>query len=231
MGTFYRASIVSDGLVLCLDAASKTSYPGTGDSWGDLTGLSDGALINGPTFSGENHGGIVFDGSDDYVDCEDSSNLEFSSGESFTLSIWFKGADARGALLGKGYDTGSQDRPWYLLWCNNNSNGHVNLFVRSTSGSFRTVNSTKITDDEWHNVVGVSDASSATITTYTDSVAGTSVGSVSAQPYGTNGRPFVIGKHANDSINGTVSVVHVYNKALTASEILQNYNAIAWRYA
>jgi hypothetical protein len=231
MAIEYNAHIVQDGLVLCLDAASKASYPGTGTLWNDLAGSSNGTLINDATFSGANEGVIVFDGTDDYVDCGDSTSLEFSSGESFTLSVWFKGTSARGALLGKGYDTGSQDRPWYLLWCNNSSSGHVNLYLRSVGGgSFYTSNSTKINDNEWHNIVGVYDASAATITTYTDAVAGTPVGSVSAQAYGTNSSPFVVGKHNNEEINGSVGLVHVYNKALSAAEILQNYNVAIRRY-
>jgi hypothetical protein len=107
----------------------------------------------------------------------------------------------------------------------------VNLYLRSVGGgSFYTSNSTKINDNEWHNIVGVYDASAATITTYTDAVAGTPVGSVSAQAYGTNSSPFVVGKHNNEEINGSVGLVHVYNKALSAAEILQNYNVAIRRY-
>ena len=87
MAIEYNAHIVQDGLVLCLDAASKASYPGTGTLWNDLAGSSNGTLINDATFSGANEGVIVFDGTDDYVDCGDNAGVEFSSGESFTLSI------------------------------------------------------------------------------------------------------------------------------------------------
>ena len=232
MAIEYNAHIVQAGLVLCLDAASKASYPGTGTLWNDLAGSSNGTLINDATFSGANEGVIVFDGTDDYVDCGDNAGVEFSSGESFTLSIWFKGTNARGCLLGKGYDTGSQDRPWYMLWCNSASDEDVNIFLRSVGGgSFKTTNNNNVQDNEWHNIVGVYDASAATITTYTDAVAGTPVGSVSAQAYGTNSSPFVVGKHNNEEINGSVGLVHVYNKALSAAEILQNYNVAIRRYA
>ena len=225
--------IIEDGLVLCLDAANINSYPKSGTTWSDLAGSNNGTLTNmdASNFSDDNSGVLEFDGTDEYVDCGDSASLEFSSGESFTLSIWFKGTSARGALLGKGYDTGSQDRPWYLLWCNDDSSGHVNLYLRSVGGgNFYTSNSTKINDNEWHNIVGVYNTSAATITTYTDAVAGTSVGSVSAQAYGTNSSPFVVGKHGNAEINGSVGLVHVYNKALSADEIRQNYEATVGRY-
>jgi len=65
---YYGPKIVTSGLVLCLDAANKRSYPGTGTTWTDLSGNSNnGTLINGPTFNAGNQGGIVFDGTNDYI--------------------------------------------------------------------------------------------------------------------------------------------------------------------
>ena len=65
---YYGPRIVSNGLVLCLDAANKRSYPGTGTTWTDLSGNSNnGTLTNGPTFSAGNMGSILFDGTNDYV--------------------------------------------------------------------------------------------------------------------------------------------------------------------
>jgi hypothetical protein len=60
--------IVSDGLVLCLDAGNNKSYPSSGTSWSDLSGNNNnGTLTNGPTFTGSFGGGVVFDGVDDTV--------------------------------------------------------------------------------------------------------------------------------------------------------------------
>ena len=59
--------IIEDGLVFCLDAANINSYPKTGTTTSDLAGANDGTLTNGPTFDSDNRGGIVFDGSNDYV--------------------------------------------------------------------------------------------------------------------------------------------------------------------
>lgn len=61
-------NIVRNGLVLCLDAASLRSYPGSGTTWNDLSGNNNnGTLTNGPTFNSENGGSIVFDGTNDYA--------------------------------------------------------------------------------------------------------------------------------------------------------------------
>ena len=65
MGTTYNPAIVTDGLVFCVDAANKRSYPGTGTTWTDLKGGNAGTLTNGPTFSSDNRGVLSFDGTND----------------------------------------------------------------------------------------------------------------------------------------------------------------------
>ena len=60
MGLAHSPRIVTDGLVLCLDAASKRSYPGTGTTWTDLKGGNNGTLTNGPTFDTGNGGECSF---------------------------------------------------------------------------------------------------------------------------------------------------------------------------
>ena len=68
MGLAHSPRIVTDGLVLCVDAANTKSYPGSGTTWTDISGKGhNGTLTNGPTFSSDNMGGIVFDGSNDAV--------------------------------------------------------------------------------------------------------------------------------------------------------------------
>ena len=67
MGLAHSPRIVTDGLVLCLDAGNTKSYPGTGTTWSDLSGNGNtGTLTNGPTYSSDNGGSIVFDATDDY---------------------------------------------------------------------------------------------------------------------------------------------------------------------
>ena len=85
-------SIVTNGLVLCLDAANIKSYAGTGTAWNDLSGNSrTGTLTNGPTYSGTNGGSIVFDGVNDYVQ---TPSLSLTGNETnLTLSCWFKPAN------------------------------------------------------------------------------------------------------------------------------------------
>ena len=66
MGVLYNSRIVTDGLVFCVDAGDKMSYPGAGTTWTDLTANKyNGALTNGPTFNSANGGSLIFDGTDD----------------------------------------------------------------------------------------------------------------------------------------------------------------------
>ena len=78
-------SIVTDGLVLYLDAGNYLSYPGSGTTWTDLSsGGSNGTLTNGPTYSPDNAGSIVFDGVDDYA----AVSCNLSTFSSLTVSIY-----------------------------------------------------------------------------------------------------------------------------------------------
>ena len=68
MATYYSPKIVTNGLVLCLDAGNTKSYSGSGTTWTDLSeSATNGTLTNGPTFNSDNKGSIVFDGIDDYI--------------------------------------------------------------------------------------------------------------------------------------------------------------------
>jgi len=84
MGLSHSPRIVTNGLVLCLDAGNRQSYPGSGTTWTDLSGNGkNGTLTNGPTYTSANVGAIVFDGVDDYVSCSASNILN-----NFSYDIW-----------------------------------------------------------------------------------------------------------------------------------------------
>ena len=74
MSNNYGPKIVTDGLVLCLDAADQNSYPGSGNTWYDLSGNgNNGTLVNGVGYNSGNLGSLVFGGVDDYVNCENTT--------------------------------------------------------------------------------------------------------------------------------------------------------------
>lgn len=112
MALNHSPKIVTNGLVLYLDAANQKSYPGSGTTWTDLSGNGNtGTLTNGPTFSANNNGGIVFDGANDYVSISNSSSLNIT-GRNITIEVIFKSNDLASSqhadgLLSKG--SGSND--------------------------------------------------------------------------------------------------------------------------
>ena len=86
MGLSHSPRIVTDGLVFCVDAGDKMSYPGAGTTWADLSKQgNNGTLINGPTFSNEGNGSILCDGTNDYINV---SNFNEDSNQDLSVIIW-----------------------------------------------------------------------------------------------------------------------------------------------
>jgi len=122
MGLGHSPRIVTDGLVLCLDAANKRSYPGTGTTWTDKVGGNDGTLTNGPTFDSDNGGSIEFDGTDDSIELSGLDTSLFSGDASLFcfLKTYTSGANssAKSGIFGFGGSSNS-----HYTW----SNGKIYL--------------------------------------------------------------------------------------------------------
>jgi hypothetical protein len=85
MGLAHSPSIITQNLVLCLDAANPKSYPTTGTTWTDLSGNgNNGTLVNGVGYNTANGGALVFDGADDYI----TSLFATTSGQAVTYAGW-----------------------------------------------------------------------------------------------------------------------------------------------
>jgi hypothetical protein len=221
MGLIHSPSIVTDGLVLCLDAANQRSYPKSGTTWSDLAGSNNGALTNGPTFDSGNGGVIILDGTDDYVDCGDVSELNFTN--NFTLSAWFKRDVSQSApdsaILAK---TAASSYNGYMVWYQGNTvKFHINGGVRATA-------SVSLTADVWYCVTCTYDGATAKVyLNETLDTSGSYGGSANAA-----GTPFYIGRYGypNREVGGDFGIVKAYNRALSADEIRQNYEAAVGRY-
>jgi len=218
MGLAHSPRIVTDGLVLCLDAASKRSYPGTGTVWTDLAGSNNGTLTNGPTFDAGNGGSIVFDGSDDYI-VSDLDKSQFTTTNEITLSITCKqisGASAKGVLQ-FGFDL-IEHTPWILFqrqasvlswYVNSNyrmnqsfTTGQINNYTLTYSSNLWSCYKNGILDTSYSGGIG-SDG----------------------------GEKFFIGTGYNGRCSMNTYSTLIYNRALTADEILQNYLSTKERYA
>ena len=215
MSLSHSPSIVTSGLVLCLDAASPRSYPGSGTAWTDVSGNGkNGTLTNGPTYSSSNMGSIVFDGIDDYV----SLGAILSGGvtTAFTLMAWAKTSTASGwqtavGTLGTYRQIGFMNNSFY--WGGNVGGG--NLFV----------NGGAVTAGIWYHLAftfnGTTGYGYLNSTQTTGSIGGNG---------GTIGNSIIGSYGAGEYINGNISSVQIYNRALSAYEVTQNFNALGGRY-
>lgn len=216
MGVFYNPSIITDGLIFSLDAANSKCYPGSGTTVNGLTGES-GTLVNGVGFSTANSGSFIFDGSNDYIISPSNSSYAFGTND-FTVSAWFKSSDK------------SRYSCIFNLYENNNDG--IILYSNVTSGYFRTwvgptllVGNIDITNNLWNYVC--LRRLSGTITQFINGIQNLSTTATSSIPLNI----LKIGSVVNNYYClGNISQIKLYNRALSAQEILQNYNATKGRY-
>jgi len=214
MSLAHSPRIVTSNLILYLDAANTTSYPGSGTTWTDLSGNGyTGTLTNGPTYTSTNSGSIVFDGADDRVDLSSAIGLV----SQYTISYWAK-REAEGRMpvttttMSDFYWFG--DNSWYY------THGGV-------SGEYYYSKPTSIPLGTWGYYAVVYDGSNVSIYRqgiYQGQQATTGTANFSA--------PLRIGwwNNATYAYLGNISNVQAYSRALSADEITQNFNAIRGRY-
>ncbi len=218
MAHFHSPRIITDGLVLCLDAANTKSYPGSGTTWTDLSNNgNNGSLINGPTFSSDNLGSISFDGVNDYVNIPNFTSLALSS--ACTISIWSFIRQNKG----------------YHFWGNGiflvqiQSNGNYRLRF-NLDGNWRSSYSASFSNNIWHKLDITWDGNITKIYTNSQEVVNSTADSSFNAFSNTTTQPLEISRRSSDFSDVNIAGVQLYNKALTPSGILQNYNATKGRY-
>lgn len=218
MSYSYGKSIVTEGLVLHVDAANAKSYPGSGTTWSDLTGVHQGSINNGATYSSDNGGAIVFDGTDDEVDFGNNipaTNFEYT--DDFSLESWFVTNDTSNTfqqVIGKSYIDYR-----ILLY-----GGKISF--RLDANELTTL-SGSLTAGEWTHMVATWEASTSTARVYQDGVLQTTTIDTAVNwttyPY-TN---FKMGESGGESYNldGKIAIGRAYSIKLSDEQVLQNYNA------
>ena len=232
MGISYNPRIVTDGLVLALDAGNTKSYPGSGTAWTDLSGRGNtGTLQNSPTYGSANGGFFTFNGTNNEV----TTTTQFANPQTFSISAWFKTSSASGKkIIGfetnqTGTVTSGYDRHIYM-----GSNGK--LYFGLYDGLVKTaISPLTYADNNWHYVVGTYGSEGTTIRLYVD---GASVATATASfAENLNGYWRIAGYNltgwtsaTNGYFTGNIAQALVYNRALSATEVSQNYNALRGRY-
>jgi hypothetical protein len=222
MATLGGPDIIEDGLVLALDAANTKSYPGSGTVWNDLSGNDNtGTLTNGPTFDSGNQGSIDFDGSNDYIDLPNDVGYT-SSGVS--VFCWYK---VDGTPPGNYHILcGGQQLELSI----NTSYTYIRNGIYTTSGRFvQNDGNVSLNDGNYHYYGLTYDGSTKRsyidgVQVGTQSITGTLTTSFSNRRLGR------FGGDTSYYAHGLMGSYNIYNRALTASEVLQNYNATKGRF-
>jgi len=222
VGVSYNSSIVTNGLVLCLDAGNPRSYPGSGTTVYDATNTQPTtSMINGTAYTSGTSGYWTMDGVDDYIG---GSNLTTTLAGG-TMEIWT-------------YITAiNRQQGFFAL---NSGVGYLNFWMPSTNimrwevigttgSGYSTINATTTSVvNTWYHFVGTFNGTTTTI--YVNGTVETSQ-TMANQPTGAYTAPIQVGRYdASYPSASRISVARFYNRALSASEVSQNYNAVRGRY-
>jgi hypothetical protein len=219
MAVFAGPEISSDGLVLSLDAGNTKSYPGSGTTWTDLSDRGNtGTLVNTPTYSSANGGSLVFNGSNQYVNCGNAANLQITVG---TISAWFN--------------------------ANNGNSGYNGIIAKQNAWALFVRDNLLVTYDWGNNVernTGITVGNSTwnyAVMTFTETVGTPSNNAIIYL----NGNPVLTTtvKHLDHGVQvqigeanfsqifgGNISQASIYNRVLSAAEVTQNFNALRGRF-
>lgn len=212
--------IVTDGLVLYVDASQLRSYSGTGTTWTNLiSNVNNGTLTGTPGFSNTNGGNFTFNGSTQYVDCGNNVSLQITQG---TISAWIKST--------------TNDTTYRAIIVKQSNYG---IFIKSGvlvaydwGNNLERASATNIIDGNWKNVV-------MTFTTNTGTpsnnailyVNGSAVLTTTIKWSNNNIQVFLgYGNFSGQVLNGSMANALIYNRTLSSTEVLQNYNVTKTKF-
>ena len=217
-------TLVTRGLVLYLDAADLNSYPGSGTTWYDLsTDASIGELVNSPSFSPDF---FIFNGSSNYIKIPNSTTLDV---QTFTVEVWVKTNNTN--QNGFWFEKGTVNTQYSLfqetaaIRCRVNIGGSIINTISLTTATY--MNTT-----DWYHVVFTFTSGSQVCY-----INGSQVGTgITSGTISTNSGGMSIGAYGGYTgskgyyYNGSLAMCRVYNRVLSATEVLQNYNAQKSRF-
>ncbi len=243
MGTFYNPKIVTDGLVVSYDFKNTKCYSGSGTAVSDLIINKSGTMVGTCSFQS---GAMDFTGptANSAIDISPFNNtadpdLSFIDGTNdMSISIWFN-ADAF-APGTNSYQAGipltlyGNQKRLFMTFGDGGAADQLHWRGQfATSGWTSPVSSATLSLNTWHNFVIAYSASTGYIA-YTDTAVSDTNSMVEAANANTSNSSNAIGGPPASwarTFNGQIAMVSFYNKQLSASEVLQNYNAVKSRFA
>ena len=214
------SGVITNGLVLNLDAGNTASYPGTGTAWTDLSGNGNtGTLLNGVGFSAANGGSLVFNGSNNYVSFVNNLNLQITEG---TISAWMNATTGNSSFRG----IVAKQLAWSLFVYNNNlatydwgagALRNTGITVGNNTWNYVSMTFSQTAGSPTNNAIIYLNGVAVLTTTVKNS-------SQSAN--------FEVGgaNTPGQFFTGKIAQVQVYNRVLTPAEVQQNFNATKSRY-
>ena len=238
--SFAPGGIVKDGLILHLDAAQPSSYPGIGTAWTDLSGNGNtGTLINGPTYDIANGGSFTFDGVDEYATFPSGPTLGITSSTStWTVDAWFKvnnfdlptGANPLVGVVDTHPTTDGANLIGY------EKSGSNRIFYRArvaASPTIITIFGPTVALSTYYNATLVRNGTTNTQLYANAGISSTYVGDIALTTTSVRNNVSVIATF--DDVNYfsspiSVSNIKIYNRALSAAEIQRNFDALKSRH-
>jgi len=227
---YYQAPIVTDGLVFAIDAGNLVSYENGSTTAYSLTGSNDGTLTNGVGFNSANGGTWEFDGVDDYITLPSSIATSLNGGEEASLNMWVKlnsnsnSVANTGIIQLSGYSNGNGNLYWY-------QNGYTYLDIFITT-RYRVWINTVLDPRNWHMLTITTTPGTNGWKAYLNGIlqyqtTGQSTVSVDSTIVG----GLTLGENSSGRYtNGNIASCFIYDKALTADEVQQNFQAQSSRF-
>jgi len=254
MSTRYSPKLITDGLVLSVDSANKLSYPGSGTTWYDLCNVGNNTIFSGtPTFS---NGVFTLNAVDQYFYVNTTTGFFNYNTNAFyadntttwSVSSWFKfpvspqairdstvnGGNCSYAILGKSGGIGGAETITLFVSANNATTSAGSLYpyllVVGIRGTKTQISPGSVNTNTWNNVVVTWDGTAGRVYFNGIDRGALNIGTAGIQ----TSAYFCIGCTANapsaHGFEGSISQVSVYNRTLTVTEVLQNYNANKTRF-
>jgi len=231
--------IVTDGLVLSLDATDKNSYPGSGATWSDLSGNGNDGTITNATFSTVGGGSMAFDGSGDYITFSNDSDFDINGSAGYTLEAWV-------------YPTSDSEFYGGIIGCTQHTSGGaasstINWQLYRSSDNFRLygtenldINTAAYANNAWYQVVAVWNTALDSCSLYVNTVetinspdGSLAIGSIGSISPRIGRADFNYYGHPGEAeFTGYMGPIRLYkNKSLTVAEVRQNFNAQRSRFS
>ena len=235
MAVQYNPSIVTDGLIMYLDAANSRSYGGTGTTWADLSSQANSiTLYNGPAYNTTTTPNISFDGTNDYaVDNGNTAVKNLMTSYSFSISWWAKcNSSSSNQDFVWNTDTDLFSNGFFIKFSPNSSNGIIIFGVNSDfdNNNFLRYSLGGTFVGTWNNWVITNSSSKGLIYRNGSLVSTGSNFLIDIGLLSTSNLPLTIGQLYSTAPNMNLAVFKIYNKTLSASEVSSNYNALRGRF-